>query len=38
MPRFSLFLPNIHEGRFIPFGALETDHVLRPAELTDELG
>lgn len=38
MPRFSLFLPNIHEGRFIPMGALQPDHIFRPAELAEELG
>jgi probable F420-dependent oxidoreductase len=38
MPTFSLFLPNIHEGRFIPMGALGPDHMFRPAELAEELG
>ncbi|HET7378596.1 MAG TPA: LLM class flavin-dependent oxidoreductase, partial [Gaiellales bacterium] len=38
MPRFSHFLPNIHEGRFIPMGALQPDHIFRPAELAEELG
>jgi probable F420-dependent oxidoreductase len=36
--RFSLFLPTIHEGRFIPMGALTLDHVLRPALRAEELG
>jgi probable F420-dependent oxidoreductase len=36
--RFSLFLPTIHEGRFIPMGALTPDHVFRPAVRAEELG
>ena len=38
MPAFSLFLPNIHEGRFIPMGALGPEHLFPPAELAEELG
>jgi probable F420-dependent oxidoreductase len=38
MPRFSLFLPNIHEGRFIPMGALGPDHMFRLTERAEELG
>ncbi len=38
MPRVSLFLPNIHEGRFIPMGALGPDHMFRLTERAEELG
>lgn len=38
MPRFSLFLPNIHEGRFIPMGTLSPDHIFRSAARAEELG
>jgi probable F420-dependent oxidoreductase len=36
--RFSLFLPSIHEGRFIPMGGLTPAHIFRPAERAEELG
>jgi probable F420-dependent oxidoreductase len=35
---FSLFLPNIHEGRFIPMGAVTPDHIFRSASRAEELG
>ena len=38
MTRFSLFLPSIHEGRFIPMGALTPAHIFPPAERAEELG
>jgi probable F420-dependent oxidoreductase len=38
MTRFSLFLPNIHEGRFIPMGALSPDHMFRLGQYAEELG
>jgi probable F420-dependent oxidoreductase len=38
MTRFSLFLPNIHEGRFIPMGALSPDHMFRLGQHAEALG
>jgi probable F420-dependent oxidoreductase len=38
VPGVSLFLPNIHEGRFIPMGALGPDHMFRLAERAEALG
>ena len=36
--RFSLFLPTIHEGRFIPMGALGPAHVVELSQAAEELG
>jgi probable F420-dependent oxidoreductase len=35
---FSLFLPNIHEGRFIPMGGVTPAHMFRAAERAEALG
>jgi probable F420-dependent oxidoreductase len=35
---FSLFLPNIHEGRFIPMGAVTPAHMFRATERAEALG
>ncbi len=36
--KVSLFLPTIHEGRFIPIGGLTIEHIVRLAERAEELG